>query len=102
MKKNKIKSSFSQNLIRIRKEKELSQEKLAELSGLTQRMINYYENEINKSIIDNIEAIAKALNVGINDLLGTKEINKKENEFSLFDSRTIQKLKPLLLLSKDD
>ena len=39
-------------------------------------MIAYYETEAVKPPIDKIEIIAKALNVGINDLLETKNQQK--------------------------
>ena len=102
MKKKQQKSSFSENLIRLRKEKGLSQRKLAVLSGLTQRMIGYYENEATKPPIDNIEAIAKALNVSISDLLGTNEITQLQNEFSQLDARTIRKIRLILSLPTDE
>jgi len=96
------KSTFSKNLIRLRKERGLSQRKLAELSKLTQRMIGYYENEATKPPIDNIEAIAKALNVKISDLLGVNNTTGLQNEFSNLDTRTIRKLNQILALPPED
>ena len=103
--KNNNKTTFSKNLSKIRKEKGLTLENLSKLTGLTQRMIFYYENQAVKPPIDKIEIIAKALNIKINDLLGTNEsitpLNEK-NEFVELDARTIKKIKMILSLSKQE
>ena len=53
----KIKSSFGKNLFKIRKEKSLSQEKLSNLTGISQRMIAYYEKQAINPPLDKIEII---------------------------------------------
>jgi transcriptional regulator with XRE-family HTH domain len=98
----KHQSNFSQNLIRLRKEKGLSQQKLADLTGLTQRKIVYYETKAVKPPIDSIEVIAKSLNVSINKLLGTNESTNIQKEFSNLDARTIRKIKLILSLPNED
>ena len=98
----KKKSVFSQNLIKLRKQKGLSQTKLAELSGLTQRVITHYENNSSNPPIENIEAIAKVLGVSINKLLGSNDDKQKQHFFSQLDSRTISKLKLILSLPKEE
>jgi transcriptional regulator with XRE-family HTH domain len=101
MKSKKHKTIFSQNLIRLRKERGLSQQDLANLSGLTQRMIVYYENEAVKPPIDKIEIIAKVLKININNLLSTSdEPLDIQNELSQIDARTLKKLKIILSLPK--
>jgi transcriptional regulator with XRE-family HTH domain len=100
--KEKNKSDFSKNLIRLRKERGLSQMKLAKLAGLTQRMIAYYENEAVKPPLDNIVAIAKALGVNINTLLGISESETSKTLLAKLDSRTITKLKLILSLPKKE
>ncbi|WP_100065145.1 helix-turn-helix domain-containing protein [Miniphocaeibacter massiliensis] len=55
----------------LRREKDITQEQLAELTGLTTRTITLYENDTNKlkkAKYENIEKIAKALDVSINDI----------------------------------
>ena len=91
---------FSQNLVKYRKEQGLSQQELADLTGLTQRMIVYYENEAVKPPIDKIEALAKALHVEINELLGTGKETEIQKEFTQIDARTLKKLKMILALPK--
>jgi transcriptional regulator with XRE-family HTH domain len=97
-----FKSDFSNNLYRLRKERGLSQAKLAELSGLSQRVISSYENGDVKPPIDNIEALAKALNVKIEELLKTNGMQKSKNEYLQLDSRTLEKIKIILSLPKRD
>jgi transcriptional regulator with XRE-family HTH domain len=102
MKDINIKPKFSQNLIRLRKERGLTQAQLAELTGITRRMIGYYETEAIKPPLDKVEIIAKKLNVGINELIGTNEPTKIQSEFAQLDGRTLKKLKSILLLSPED
>jgi transcriptional regulator with XRE-family HTH domain len=102
MDKIEKRSNFSKNLIKFRKERKLTQDELAKLSGLTRRMIGYYEKEASKPPIDNIEAIAKALNITINDLLEKKDSTEIQNEFTDIDTRTLKKLKQILSLPKHE
>ena len=60
------------NLKRIRNEKNLSQGKLSEISGVNARMIQYYEQgvkDINKAQGLTLQALAIALDCKIEDLL---------------------------------
>lgn len=54
---------FATNVKRLRLEKNLSQEKLAELSGLHRTYISTLERERRNISIDNIERIASALGI---------------------------------------
>jgi transcriptional regulator with XRE-family HTH domain len=101
MKKFDYRPQFSKNLIRLRKAKNLTQEGLAEKTGLSKRMIAYYETEAVKPPIDKIEIIAKALNVNINELLGTNETVSIQDDFATIDSRTLKKIKMILSLPKN-
>ena len=60
------------NLQMIRKERGLSQSQLADASGISIRMIQYYEqgaNDINKAESLTVYKLAKALNCEVADLL---------------------------------
>jgi transcriptional regulator with XRE-family HTH domain len=60
------------NLKRLREESGLSQNKLAEISGVSIRMIQHYEQgvkDINKAQGITLYKIAKALNCKMDDLL---------------------------------
>ena len=54
---------FSVNVKRYRKEKNISQEKLAELAGLHRTYISALERERRNISIDNIQRIAEALEI---------------------------------------
>lgn len=59
------------SLRQIRREKDITQEQLAELTGLTSKSISNYETDIENlrsASYENLEKIAKALEVNINDI----------------------------------
>lgn len=60
---------FGSNVQKYRKERQLSQEKLAELAGLHRTYIGMIERAEKNITLCNIEKIAKALGVDIKDLL---------------------------------
>ena len=60
---------FGCNVQRIRKEQNISQEKLAELADLHRTYIGMIERAEKNITLRNIEKIAKALKVEIKDLL---------------------------------
>lgn len=102
MKSIKDRTPLAKNLIRLRKEKGLSQKELSELSGISRRMIVYYETKPINPPLDKLEILANALNATINDLVGEKGLTKKEGVFTNLDTRTIKKLEQLLSLSQNE
>jgi transcriptional regulator with XRE-family HTH domain len=60
---------FGSNVQKYRKEKQISQEKLAELAGVHRTYVGMIERAEKNITLRNIEKIAKALNVEIKDLL---------------------------------
>ncbi len=93
---------FGRNLVRLRKERKLTQGELAEMTGMSTRMIAYYEIEAVKPPIDKIESLSKALKVSINELLGTNEPNAVQNELIHIDGRTLKRIKKILELSPEE
>lgn len=63
--------NFSETLYTIRKQKKLSQKKLAEIANVSQASINYWEKGQRTPSIDAIEKLANALDVSTSQLLGT-------------------------------
>ena len=66
---NNILGRFGQNVQRIRKERNISQEKLAELAGLHRTYIGMIERAEKNIPLCNIEKVAKALGVKISELV---------------------------------
>lgn len=64
-------NKFSSNLKFIREQKGISKSKLGELVGVNQSTITRWETNEIKPSIDNVEEVAKALDVPLPDLLIT-------------------------------
>ncbi|KAA6329426.1 HTH-type transcriptional regulator SutR [termite gut metagenome] len=64
---------FGTNVQKYRKERQLSQEKLAEIAGVHRTYIGMIERAEKNITLCNMEKIAKALNVEIKDLLEKRE-----------------------------
>ena len=92
--------NLGNNIIRLRKEKGLSQSQLAKKSGLTKRQIGYFEKEFSESLFTNLEAIAKALDVTIVDLIAPNKTTDIQKTFENIDARTVRKIKEILSLPK--
>lgn len=61
--------SFGARLQKLRKEQNISQEKLAELSGLHRTYISSLERGARNPTITTLHSIAKALNIEISNLV---------------------------------
>ena len=100
-----IKETFPQRLVRLRKEKGLSQKELATLSGLSPRMIAHYESQVSHPSLDKIEKIAAALGMGITELLGSQKspVTPEAGEsLSSVNTKTLKQFKKILELSPQD
>ena len=53
----------AQNLRRLRQDRGLTQEELADLAGLTRNFVGMIEREENAPTVDTLEVLAKALDV---------------------------------------
>lgn len=62
--------TFSERLKKIREQKGLTQEQLAQRSGLSRRMIQKYESGVARPRFDASEKIASALEISVSELLG--------------------------------
>ena len=74
-------NNFSENLKRIRKDNNISQEQLAEELGVSRQAISKWESSVSYPEMDKIITICNKYNVKIDDLLygNVKEI-KSDNE----------------------
>ena len=69
MSSENILETFGQNVQKYRKERKVSQEKLAEISGVHRTYVGMIERAEKNITLRNMEKIAKALGVEIKDLL---------------------------------
>ena len=103
MEKCTISRIFAKNLTAFRKMKGLSQYDLANLSGISRRMIGHYEI---KGIIppaDRLQALADCLGIPVYRLFKEKEAEKRPGiDLSEIDPRSVKKLRDILSLPHDD
>ena len=86
---------FGENLKKLRKEKELTQEILAEFLGVTFQTISKWERGETYPDITTLPAIASFFNVTIDDLLGVDKTKKEQkiNEYlELYDKMKLKDL----------
>lgn len=79
-------TGIGENIRRIRREKKITQKKLAEMTGLTNVVINYYEHGAKNPTIETVQKIAGALGVEPEKLTGEKLADQKaiKRLFSVF------------------
>ena len=65
---------FGERLKNFREQKNLTQEELASLSGISARSIQRYENGTNRPRVEAAEKMAKALDIQVDVLLGTNDM----------------------------
>jgi len=97
-------SIFAKNLIRFRKRKGFSQGDLAEASGISRRMVGYYEISETLPPLNKISALAEALGIQVYQLFSENKADQTSNEVDLsnIDSRSIKKLQDILSLPPED
>lgn len=74
-----IKKIIGERTKRLRLEKNLTQETLADLSGLDQRTISYLENGRSLSM-STLEAVIKALNISTSEFFELNIVDKTDDE----------------------
>jgi transcriptional regulator with XRE-family HTH domain len=94
--------SFSRNLIKYRKARGLTQVQLAQLSGISNRMIAYYETNAASPPLANVLVLAKALHVSLEDLSGANGSKQATDLFEDIDMRTLKKIMMIRKLPKRD
>jgi len=80
MKKKSEIIHFGDNLRRIREQQGYTMSRLAEMTGISKRMISHYETQVKRPALDKIQKLADALKVSINDLMGPPVEIKIKNE----------------------
>ncbi len=83
MKKETTVIDFGKKLIKFRKAKGLTQQRLADMIGVSRRVIAYYEGETKYPPVHFIVPLAKALNITTDELLGVKKTKEMlDNRFA--------------------
>jgi transcriptional regulator with XRE-family HTH domain len=97
-------TSFSKNIVRLRKERGMSQKELAKLAGISQRMLVYYEKKAGNPPIEKIKRIAEVLKVNIDELLldAGKKSKKSEIDISQMNTKTLKRVKQILNLTPEE
>ncbi len=65
----KLRQVVAKNLRKLRGERGLSQEELADRAGLNRNYVGMIEREENAPTVDTLEVLAKALDVSVIDLM---------------------------------
>jgi len=94
------KEFFPERLRRVRTAKGLSQYDLADLTGISQRMIVHYEKHSKKIAPATVSRLAKALHVSPGELMGFEPLKQKEPLVK--NRRLLKKLKLLDQFSSED
>ncbi len=107
---NNITKKFGKRLQELRKSREMTQARLAELSGLEIQTISRIESGARFPLKENIEKLASALNCEIKDLFEFKynktkaelreEINRKLDNAQLKDLKYVNKMIDAYMESK--
>ena len=94
---------FAENVAKYRKKKGFSQYDLADLSGISRRMIGHYESRGIIPPADRLQALADSLEIPVYKLFKQPEIDQSPDA-DLFDidPRSIKKLRDILSLPADD
>jgi len=94
---------FAGNLASLRKRKGLSQYDLADLSGISRRMIGHYESEGIIPPADRLQALADSLDVPVYKLFKQPGMdNTPESDLSDIDPRSVKKFRDILSLPAED
>ena len=90
-------SKFSLRLKELRNSKNLSQQKLADIIGISKSSINMYERGEREPGLEMLESIADFFNVDLDYLLGKSDIPNKVLSYSIFNNIDYSKydIKPI-------
>ena len=77
-----LQTGFAQRLVKIRKLRQMAQVQVAEVTGLTQRAISHYETGAGYPPAPTIVALAQALRVSADELLGRKKTKNQPQKMS--------------------
>lgn len=80
-------STFAHNLRKLRKDRKLSMDSLAEKAGTSKQVLSRYENDERVPKISMVKRLADALGVSVSELSGEDDVNQDETEAKLWAKR---------------
>jgi len=92
---------FASNIKFLRKERKLSQDEIATITGITRVTWHNYENGNTQPEIDKIVKIAKALRVNVGELLETDFAKKADEDHDLHQPENISEVNENDMLQKN-
>ena len=95
MKNNSTIKTFGKRLSSIRKERGITQRQLAELVGVSERVIAYYEVETKYPPAHLIAPLSKALKISSDEFLGIKDLKQQLNPENAALWRRLKKVESL-------
>mgnify|MGYP004506020221 CR=1 FL=1 len=82
---------IGENIAKLRKEKNLTQEELANLICVSPKTISSWEKNRNLPNVDMLISLTKVLDTNIDNILGLKDKNAEENIKSIYHKNTLKK-----------
>ncbi len=86
--------SFAEKLRQLRKQKNLSQEKIADLLGVSRQSVSKWENGLSQPDTNNLIRLAEILEVSLDELTG---ITSESQPLEQFDRNTQSKISKLVI-----
>lgn len=77
---SRIQELFGKKLRELRRSRDITQEKLAEMSGLSLQYIGEIERNRRNPSLTSMESLAEALNIPIGDLFNLEEFQRSDKE----------------------
>ena len=95
-------TGFGRRLLALRKAQGLTQVQLADMASSSQRAISYYENLVSYPPTTAVVALAKALNVTTDELLGLKSVDQGRHDIDPELHRVWKKFQQVATLPERD
>lgn len=98
--KRRLQETFGRRAARLRKARGLTQRDLGKQIGLSYRMVAYYESQTDRPPVHVLPDLARALGVGVDELLGARPVQGDPFEADVRVWRRLQKIQSLPLAKR--
>jgi transcriptional regulator with XRE-family HTH domain len=100
--KDVFSAGFAERLVHLRQVRGLTQADLSRATGISERMVAYYERHGARPPGAHLATLAKALRVSTDELLGLKPLKASVEEVRPRRTRLYRRLRMIEKLSRDD